>query len=377
MSEDRKRFEAHCREARAEGAAASIQFRIRTREGQERWIEHVCAPVAGPDGSDLGTRGSNRDVTDRRRSEEELRRALAEIERLKERLETDNSYLQEELWPERGIEGLVGTSNALRTWSRRSSRWRRPSTVLLQGETGTGKELVARAIHDRSPRRARPFVTVNCAALPPALVESELFGHEKGAFTGARRAAQGSLRARRRRHALPRRDRRAAARAAGEAAARAPGRRVRARRRHRARSRSTCASSPRPTATSTRRSTAGRFREDLFYRLNVVPITLPPLRERREDIPLLVTHFVAKHAAKLGKPALERLDGRRCKRCRATHWPGNVRELENVIERAVITSPGAQLQLSDSRGPSRTPSPRSPRSPAPPARARSWNASGS
>ena len=157
------------------------------------------------------------------------------------------------------------------------------STILLLGETGTGKELVARRIHRRSPRAARPFVALNCAALPDNLVESELFGHERGAFTGADRRAAGPLRAGRRRHAVPRRDRRAPARVAGQAAARAAGARVRPRRRHAAMRIDVriVAATNRDLHDAVRQ---GSFREDLFYRLNVVPIQIPPLRERREDI---------------------------------------------------------------------------------------------
>ena len=158
----------------------------------------------------------------------------------------------------------------------------------IHGESGTGKELVARAIHDRSKRAQGPFVKVNCGALAETLLESELFGHEKGAFTGRHQAQAGPLRAGRQGHAVPRRDRRHDPRAAAQAAARAAGAGVRAGGRRGDHHRSTCGCSPPPTATSKAEVAAGRFREDLFYRLHVVPCEVPPLRERREDIPLLV-----------------------------------------------------------------------------------------
>ena len=159
------------------------------------------------------------------------------------------------------------------------------ATVLVLGETGTGKELIARAIHQLSARRGRAFVKLNCAAIPTDLLESELFGHEKGAFTGAVAQKVGRFELARRRHAVPRRGRRHPAGAAAQAAARPAGAGVRAPRAARRRIGSTCAWSPPRTATWRRWSRAGTFRADLYYRLNVFPVHLPPLRERREDIP--------------------------------------------------------------------------------------------
>ncbi len=186
VAEDRPRWEAHATAALAASGAPGLDLRIRTADGQVRWIEHVCSRVTGADGSFLGLRGSNRDVTDKKRQEQELRTALAEIERLRERLEADNTYLREQVEPAAGSFGIIGKSDVLRyVLSKVEQVAPTTSTVLLQGETGVGKELVAHAIHNLSPRRARPLVKLNCAALPPSLVESELFGHEKGAFTGA------------------------------------------------------------------------------------------------------------------------------------------------------------------------------------------------
>ena len=210
------------------------------------------------------------------------------------------------------------------------------ATVLVLGESGTGKELLARYIHERSARARGPFVAVNCAAIPETILESELFGHEQGAFTGATgrkdgrfaKAAGGTL-------FLDEIGELSAERA-GEAAARAAGGRVRAGRRQHDR-RPTCASSPRPTAISCAEVAAGRFREDLYYRLNVIAITAPPLRARREDIPLLVDHFLGLYCAKNGRPRLHPTRGA-LERLMDYSWPGNVRELENVIERAVVLS---------------------------------------
>ena len=164
--------------------------------------------------------------------------------------------------------------------------------VLIIGESGTGKELVARAIHQHGNRSGRPFVPINCGALTETLLESELFGHVKGSFTGAVSRHEGRVPDRPHRHRLSRRSRRDVAGAAGQAAARAAGGRSARRSARAARSKSTCASSRPPTSTSRRAVAEGKFRQDLFYRLGVVIINLPPLRERRDDIPLLVERFL-------------------------------------------------------------------------------------
>ena len=155
-------------------------------------FDHVCSRVLADDGTNLGVRGSNRDITERKKASADLQRAFDEIKQLRDRLEVDNSYLREQLHPAELVEGIVGASDAMQ-YVLSKARQVAPtgSTVLLLGETGVGKSLIAQAIHDLSPRRARPLVTLNCATLPSTLVESELFGHEKGAFTGAHAQRRG------------------------------------------------------------------------------------------------------------------------------------------------------------------------------------------
>ena len=232
---------------------------------------------------------------------------------------------------------LIGRSPAMQEIYRIIARLMNTDlTVLITGESGTGKELVARALHDYAKRRNGPFVAVNMAAIPRELIESELFGHEKGAFTGAPGAHRGALRAGRGRHAVPRRDRRHAAGGADPAAARAAGGRVHAgrrphadqdRRAHRRRH------PPRPATLIQQ----GLFREDLFYRLNVVPLRMPPLRERLDDVRDLVRHFLRVAAkAGLGHKSIETAAIERLKHY---HWPGNVRELENLVRRLAVLYP--------------------------------------
>ena len=344
VPEDRPRWGAHGDLALAGAGAPGLELRIRRADGQVRWIEHVCLPVKGEDGRFLGLRGSNRDVTEKKESEEQLRKALAEVQRLRERLEADNTYLREQVEP--SFEGIIGQSDVLRyVLSRVQQVAPTSSTVLLQGETGVGKELVAHAIHNLSPRRARPLVKLNCAALPPSLVESELFGHEKGAFTGAVaqrkgrfEVADGSTLFLDEIGELPLELQAKLLRVIQDGELERVG------------GTTTLKTDVRLVAATNRRLDeevkAGRFREDLWYRLNVFPITMPPLRQRREDIPPLVQHFVEKHCRRVGRPVLQVSQGT-MQDLQAHDWPGNVRELEAVVERAVITSTGPALRIGD------------------------------
>jgi transcriptional regulator with GAF, ATPase, and Fis domain len=271
---------------------------------------------------------------------------FAEVEALKTRLQAENSYLQEEIQRDHNFEAIIGRSAALTQVLRLAEQVAATdATVLILGETGTGKELVARAVHRLSARRQRPLVKVNCAALPAALLESELFGHERGAFTGATAQKIGRFELA---HGgtifldevgeLPLASQVKLLRVLQDGTfERVGGTRtlhvdVRV-----------IAATNRPLDQAVE---AGTFREDLYYRLNVFPLTLPPLRERPEDIPLLIHHFVHKWAAKLGK-RIETIPQAVMDAWQAHHWPGNVRELEHVIERAVILAHGAALPPDD------------------------------
>jgi formate hydrogenlyase transcriptional activator len=280
----------------------------------------------------------------RRRQERALEESQAEIERLNRRLRRENLYLQEEIRAERHTDEIVGPSAALhRALKAVEKVGPTDATVLLLGETGTGKELLARAIHDHSPRRSRALVTLNCAALPSGLVESELFGHEKGAFTGAAGARPGRFEV-----AdggtlfldevgdLPPEAQAKLLRVLQEGEFE----RLGSARTRRVDVRLIAATHRDLTA----EAGAGRFREDLYYRLSVFPITIPPLRERREDIEPLVWFFVHRRQRELGR-RVERIPAEAMDVLRRYDWPGNVRELENVVERAMILSTGSTLDL--------------------------------
>jgi formate hydrogenlyase transcriptional activator len=270
--------------------------------------------------------------------------AYEEIAALKARLEKENVYLQEEIRTEHNFEEIVGNSPALLTVLRRLDRVAATgSTVLIRGETGTGKELVARAIHGRSPRKHRPLVKVNCSAISAGLVESELFGHVKGAFTGAieRRVgrfelADGGTIFLDEVGELPLETQVKLLRVLQEREFEPVGsnRSVRVDAR-------VIAATNRDLEEAVR---SGAFRSDLFYRLNVFPLDMPSLRERRSDIPQLVAVFLAHYAMQLGK-SMEGIATEAMERLASYPWPGNVRELQNVIERAVILARGPILEL--------------------------------
>jgi formate hydrogenlyase transcriptional activator len=261
--------------------------------------------------------------------------AFEEIAALKARLQAENQYLQEEIRGEHNYAEIVGTSAALREVLRQIDQVAPiGSTVLVLGETGTGKELIARAIHDRSVRKERPLVKVNCGAISAGLVESELFGHVKGAFTGALtnrdgrfKLADGGTIFLDEVSELPLEAQVKLLRVLQEQEFEPVG------------SNKTTKVDVRVIAATHRdlaaEVAAGRFRQDLFYRLNVVPISLPPLRERAGDVEMLVQFFVRKLAKKLGRPPLP-VPADVLRRLGAYSWPGNVRELQNVIERAIV-----------------------------------------
>jgi len=270
--------------------------------------------------------------------------AYSEIADLKDRLAQEKLYLEDEIRGEMDFEGIVGQSSALRHVLNLVEQVApSDSTVLLLGETGTGKELIARAIHDRSRRKDRTFVKLNCAAIPTGLLESELFGHERGAFTGAisqkigrlELADQGSL----------------FLDEVGDIPIEIQPKLLRAlqeREFERLGSTRTKKIDVRLVAATNRdlekMIESREFRSDLYYRLNVFPIRIPPLRERPEDIPLLVRYFAQKYGRRMEKQ-IESIPAAAMKKLAAWHWPGNIRELENFIERSVILTHGSALQV--------------------------------
>ena len=286
------------------------------------------------------------EIEERRQAEASLSRALSEIETLKDRLEAENIYLRQEIIMKHRFADILGQSDGLKYVLYRAEQVAPlNTTVLILGETGTGKELIAAAIHDLSPRKDRPLITVNCAALPVNLMESELFGREKGAFTGADtrqigrfEVANGST---------------LCLDEIGELPLELQAKLLRVIQHNefeRLGSSQTIKVDVRIVATTNRNLEEevrqGRFRQDLYYRLNVFPITVPPLRQRKEDIPLLVQTFVARYARKVGKQ-ITSIQKETMKALQDYPWPGNIRELESIIERAVILCPGPALQLAD------------------------------
>ena len=285
----------------------------------------------------------------RRDSELELQKAFSEIKLLKTQIESDYNYLREEMDSEHDFHEIIGESSPLKHVLFKIDQVSpTDTTVLILGETGTGKELVARAVHNRSSRKDRPLVKVNCAAFSPTLMESELFGHEKGAFTGAHTRKKGRFETA---HGTS-----FFLDEIGESPLELQAKLLRVIQDgefERIGSSRTIKVDVRIIAATNKdlddEVRKGRFRQDLLFRLNVFPITIPPLRKRKEDIPLLVNWFIQKYGRKLGKviksiPKGVMVDLQNCM------WPGNVRELENTIERAVINTRGPTLQLPDISG---------------------------
>ncbi len=309
----------------------------------KRWFMMKVIPFSGLKG---GVIVSHIDITEQKLAQADLKTAYAEITQLKNQLEAETAYLQEEIRLEHSDEGIIGQSAAIQYVLYKVEQVAATdTTVLVLGETGTGKELICRAIHSKSLRRARPLVKVNCAALAANLIESELFGHERGAFTGAQTRRTGRFEV--------------ANGAAifldeiGELPLELQGKLLRVLQDgefERLGSSVTMKVDVRVIAATNRdlekQVREGSFREDLYYRLNVFPITVPPLRERREDIPLLTRFFVEKTAKRLGK-TIKFIPKNVMAHLQEYRWPGNVRELQNIIERAVINSTESKLQLVD------------------------------
>jgi PAS domain S-box-containing protein len=314
-------------------SVAGWEMEMRRKDGRPLWIQLWMEPSRDKDGGIQSARSFFYDITDR---------VLAEQER--DRLQRQTDYLQEEIRAVHNCEQIIGRSPALLAVLADVARVApTDASVLITGETGTGKELIARSIHSASSRRDKPLIKVNCATLPAGLVESELFGHEKGAFSGAiaKRLGRfeladggtifldeiGELPAEAQVKLLRVLQEREFDRVGGGTPIRVDVRVI--------------AATNRDLLKEVSEKT---FREDLYYRLNVFPVRLPPLRERREDIPLLVQFLARKFAARLGKP-LSGTSGPTMQRLQDYPWPGNIRELENVLERAAILAAGPMLDI--------------------------------
>ena len=328
------------------GEVTNVELQLRRADGRTIDVSANVSAVRDAGGRILYSRTVLRDITERKQTDQKLLRALAEIEELKNRLQAENIYLREEIKSSHDFEEIVGESPSLKKAFRRVDQVASSNTtVLILGETGTGKELIARAVHNRSSRKERPLIRVNCAALPDTLIESELFGHEKGAFTGAINKRTGRFEL-----------------ADGgtifldEIGDLPPDLQAKLLRVlqegefERLGSAKTLKTDVRVIAATNRNLESlleqGRFRPDLYFRLKVLPIELPPLRDRRDDIPLLVWYFVTKIQA-AGEKKIETVPQRIMDQLVSYSWPGNVRELRNVVERSLILSPGKVLQLDD------------------------------
>jgi transcriptional regulator with GAF, ATPase, and Fis domain len=331
-------------QACALGQEISIEYRLPGPAGRVRWINsrgRLQQPVANENGRLMGI---SVEITERKQMEQKLQEQVREVSRLRERLERENTLLRKEVACCDENRHFTGASKCmLEIMDKIEQVADTDSTVLIQGETGTGKELIAQSIHRLSKRGKRMMVTVNCAALPAALVESELFGREKGAFTGALskqvgryEIADGSTLFLDEIAEMPIETQAKLLRVLQDGKFERLG-------------------SPRSLQAdvriiaATNRNLAqevetGRFRRDLFYRLNVFPIQVPPLRERLEDIPNLVWKFVDEFGQKMGKK-IRRITSRDLEMLKAYSWPGNIRELRNVIEHALIVCKEDTLKI--------------------------------
>ncbi|MFO7708275.1 MAG: sigma 54-interacting transcriptional regulator [Desulfobacterales bacterium] len=321
-----------------------IEYRVVLPDGGTRWMVSRGRSYPGNTGLADRIMGVTVDVTERKNMEETLQLKLKEIDALKLQLERENLYLREEIRLQHGHEEIVGRSDGMKQVLAKVEQVAgTDATVLLQGETGTGKELMAHAIHRLSTRRDRSLVAINCASLPPSLIESELFGREKGAFTGAMTRMAGRFEvADRSTFFLDE---------IGELSIDLQAKLLRVieeGRFERLGSTKSIQVNVRIIAATNRdlaqEVAAGRFRQDLFYRLNVFPILIPPLRERAEDIPSLVWAFVKQYEKKMGK-RVDHIPRKDMDALQRYPWPGNARELRNIVERAMIMGGDGTLRL--------------------------------
>src|SRR5208283_5131569 len=321
------------RDAIAHGVSVEAEARVRKQNGQYRWFLHQLIPLRDENDEIVRWCGTRIDIEDQRGSKEQAQR--------------ENLALREEIAAMAMFEEIIGTSPRLQAVLARLTKVARTdSTVLITGETGTGKELIARAIHKNSDRASRPFVSVNCAAIPRDLITSELFGHEKGAFTGAlqRRIGRfelaeggtlfldeiGELSAETQVALLRVLQEREFQRVGSNQTIRANVRVIVATHRDL------------PAAIQ-----AGTFRSDLYYRINVFPLEIPALRDRKEDIRLLVEYFIDRYAQKAGK-RIQNIEKKSLARLQSYPWPGNFRELQNVTERSVIFCDSENFSVDES-----------------------------
>ena len=303
------------------GTPFELELRARRKDGQYRWFLIRYNPLRDDEGRIIRWYSTGTDIDDRKRDEE--------------RIQKENLALREEIDHSSMFEEIVGSSDIIRNILTQVTKVApSDSTVLVLGETGTGKELIARAIHKRSKRSSRAFITVNCAAIPASLIASELFGHEKGAFTGAMQRrlgrfelADGGTIFLDEIGDLPAETQIALLRVLQEGEIERVG------------GSQSISVNVRVLAATNRdlkaAMAAGTFRQDLFYRLNVFPIQIPPLRERTDDIPLLVTYLIERYAKKAGKK-IKNIQKETLELFQAYDWPGNIRELQNVIQRAIV-----------------------------------------
>ena len=333
---DRERF---IDELKKQGQVTNFVLATITNTGQNKYVL-FSAKLLGED-----IIGMVMDITERKLAEDNLKKAFNEIESLQKQLQAESTYLQEEIKLEHNFEKIIGQSEVLKYVLHRVEQVAtQDSTVLVLGETGTGKELIARALHKLSNRSKRPFVKVNCAALPSELIESELFGREKGAFTGATATQVGRFELAKGTTIfldeideipLELQSKLLRVIESGEF--------------ERLGSPRTLHSDARIIAATNRNLEEEvqkkSFREDLLYRLRIFPITVPPLRDRAEDIPLLVTSFIKFFARKMGKSSTLKVSLSTMQKLQSYSWPGNIRELKHVIEGAMITATGEKLKM--------------------------------
>ncbi len=331
--DDRERLKREIQTNFLSGLPYESEFRLLRKDGKYRWFLYRWNPLRDEQGRLRRWYVAATDIEDRKQAEQ--------------RLQSENIVLREEVDKASMFEQIVGTSPPLRSvLSRVSKVAPADSSVLITGETGTGKELVARAVHKRSRRSSRAFVSVNCAAIPRDLIASELFGHEKGAFTGATQRrigrfelAEGGTLFLDELGELPAETQIALLRVLQE------------REFERIGAAGSIRTDVRVIAATNRdleaAIAAGTFRSDLYYRLNVFPIVMPPLRERREDIPLLVEYFIDRFARQAGK-SFQAVNKKSLDLLQSYPWPGNIRELQNVIERSVIVCESGTFSVDES-----------------------------